>query len=102
MPLARWVVFVALAVGISMLITAQRMAVFMEGYLVGKRLQQVQEYETRLSWLSHQVIGEASPASLAREAQSRQLALVAWSSIDELSTADDPRQIEMRDGAAHE
>ena len=84
MPLNRWLMGLALAVGVGMLIAAQRIAVFMEGYVVGKRLQQLQEQETRVGWLDHQVVGSASPASLARQVQSRRMNLVAWSSLDAL------------------
>ena len=91
MSLSRWLIVLGLAVGIGMLITAQRIAVFMEGYVVGERMHQVHEEEVALGWVNHQVTGASSPVNLARDAQSRHLNLVASSSLQDLSLQQAPK-----------
>ena len=77
-------IVLGLTVGIGMLVTAQRIAVEMEGYVVGQRMRQVHEQEVALNWLDQQVTGSSSPVSLARQEESRRLNLVAWSSLQDL------------------
>ena len=72
------------AVGIGMLMTAQRMAVFMEGYLVGQRMRQAHEQEVALGWIDNTVTGSSSPTALARQERDRQWNFVAWSSLDDV------------------
>ena len=95
MSLARWLMGIALIVGLGMLLTAQRMAVFMEGAIVGKRMEQLHEQQVRVGWLQQQVVGSASPSSLAQQAQQRRMNLVAWSSLPERSapTAPSPKLV---------
>jgi len=88
MSFSRWIMTLGLVVGIGMLITAQRIAVFMEGYVVGKRMEQVHQEEASVGWLSHEVMGAASPTALAYEAQQRRMNLVAWSSLKDQPAQD--------------
>ena len=85
MTLSRWAIGLGLVVGIGMLITGQQISVFIEGYVVGQRMRQVHQEEAALGWVSHEVAGASSPASLARDGDVRRLNLVASSSLRDLS-----------------
>ncbi|OGX40318.1 MAG: hypothetical protein A3C53_03040 [Omnitrophica WOR_2 bacterium RIFCSPHIGHO2_02_FULL_68_15] len=81
MPLSRWMGLIGIVVALGCLKVSQHNALYVKGYAVGKRLAQVHQQETDLSWLRAQVTGLESPGRLARAAQDRQLKLVAWSTL---------------------
>ena len=72
---------IGLVVVLGCLQVAQRTAVVMKGYGVGKRLHDMHARETDVSMLSLQITELSSPGRLARVAKDRQLKLVAWSTI---------------------
>ncbi len=82
MSLSRWMVLIAVLVGLGCLEVAQRSAMVAEGYAVAERQHAVNERTAAVSWLNAQVIGLSSPAHLAHVAQERRLKLVAWSILE--------------------
>ncbi len=81
MNLSRWMLAIGVLVGLGCLQVAQRNAVYLKGYAVGKRMQRVHEIERDVAWLKADVIGLESPSRLARVAEERRLKLVAWSTL---------------------
>jgi hypothetical protein len=81
MPVTRWMALIGVVVGIGFAQVAQRNAVYLNSYRLGERLRQQHAQETEIGWLRAQVIGLTSPAGLARAADTRQLKLVAWSTV---------------------
>jgi len=78
---SRWLLLIALVVGVGCLNVAQRTALFLTGYGVGQRAQRAHAQEADVLWLKMQVVGLSSPAHLAEVAQERRLKLVAWSTL---------------------
>lgn len=81
MTLRRWLLLIAILVGIGVLSVSQHNALILSGYAIGERMHRVQLQETELAWLDARVNGLASPARLAQLARARQLELVAWSTL---------------------
>ena len=81
MTIPRWLLLIAIMVGIGGAQVAQHNALWLQGYAVGTQMQQVHAMEGDVSWLNAQVIGLASPARLANVAQEKHLDLVAWAAL---------------------
>ena len=81
MRLSRWLMLIASVVGLGCLQVTQHNAVFLKGYAVGERLEQLHVQERDVSWLRARMVGLRAPQHLARIAQERQLKLVAWSTL---------------------
>ena len=81
MLLSRWMLLIGVVVGLGCLQVAQRNAIFLKGYAVGDRIDQVHTQETEVSWLGARVVGLESPTRLSQLAQERHLKLVAWSML---------------------
>ena len=81
MTWGRWLLLIAMLVGIGFLSVSQHNALMLRGYAIGERMHRVQVQETELAWLDARVDGLASPAHLAQLARARQLELVAWSML---------------------
>ena len=81
MRLSRWLMLIAVVVGLGCLQVTQRNAMFLNGYAVGERLESLHTQETDVSWLRARVVGLRAPRRLAQIAQERQLKLVAWSAL---------------------
>ncbi len=107
MSLSRWLLLIAVVMGIGCLQVTQHNALFMTGYAVGERTRAVHKEEAQLAWLQADVNGLASPSPLARVAQERQLKLVAWSLLPDHSfssvsgVSELPRIAQGREAAAH-
>ncbi len=84
MNLTRWLVAIALLVGLGCLQVAQRNAIVLKGYALGQRTSELHAQETAVAWLGAEVNGLQSPAHLARVAQQRRLKFVAWRVADGL------------------
>jgi len=82
MALSRWMILIAVLIGLGCLEVAQRSALVTSGYAVAERQRAVDERDAAVSWLNAQVIGLSSPAHLAQVAQQRRLKLVAWSTLE--------------------
>lgn len=81
MRLGRWLMLVAVMVGMGLLQVAQRNAVFVKGYAVGERMHRVHTQATEVAWLHAEVEALQSPTHLAQVVQERHLKLVAWSPL---------------------
>ena len=81
MPLSRWMLLIAVLVGLGCLEVAQRNAVVLKGYAVGAQTERVHTQRTEVAWLNMKVTGLSSPTRLAQIAQDRRLKLVAWSML---------------------
>lgn len=67
MSLARRFLLIGLLVAIGCLQVAQRNAVFLKGYALGRQTEQLHLQETELSWLQARVIALKSPVRLAQD-----------------------------------
>ena len=81
MTIPRWLLLIAVMVGVGAVQVSQHNALWLQGYAVGKQTQRIHALEGDVSWLNAQVIGLASPARLADVAQERHLNLVAWATL---------------------
>ncbi len=71
MRLSQWVTLIAILVGLGCLQVSSRNAIFLKGYALGERIDQMHTQETDLSWLHASVVGLESPTHLARVAGNR-------------------------------
>lgn len=81
-PSTRWLMGIALLVGVGCLQVAQRNALLLKGYRVGSLVARLHAQETQLALWHTEVMGMASPGALARVAKERNLKLVAWVTVD--------------------
>ncbi|MBI2093201.1 MAG: hypothetical protein HYT88_00545 [Candidatus Omnitrophica bacterium] len=79
MRLSRWLMVLGVFVTLGCLRVAQQNAVYLKGYEVGKRLENLHQKQVQLSRLEAEVIGLSSPGYLLDVARKRRLDLVAWS-----------------------
>ena len=77
-PLSRWMLLIAIMVGVGCVRVAQQTALVMEGYQVGDLLRQLCAQQGEWLWARAQMVGLQAPARLAHTMEDRQLKLVAW------------------------
>jgi hypothetical protein len=82
MSLTRWLIGIAVLVGLGALRVTQHNALLRAGYRVGALSARVHAQETQLALRHTEVLGMASPTALARVANERDLKLVAWATVD--------------------
>ncbi len=68
MSVYRWLVLIGIVVIVGCLQVAQRTAVFLKGYGLGERSNQIHAQETEVLWLKAQTISLVSPRRLLDEA----------------------------------
>ncbi|MBI4341485.1 MAG: hypothetical protein HY598_04300 [Candidatus Omnitrophica bacterium] len=77
----RGLVVIGLLVAVGMLKAVQRNALVLQGYALGERVERAHQEATDVSWLEARVLNLTSPDHLSEAANSRQLKLVAWSTL---------------------
>ena len=92
MKFSRWLLLIAVMVGVGLVQVAWHNAVYFTGYAIGDRLHRVQIMEREVAWLDTQVTRLGSPVHLADVAQQRQLTLVAWSTMPSSPAAPSTRE----------
>jgi hypothetical protein len=81
MNLTRWMSTIGAIVLLGLLQVAQRNAIVLQSYGVGRRLAQAHKQETELGWLQTRVAGLSSPGALAAAQETRRLKFVARSTL---------------------
>ena len=87
MNLQRWFILVAMCLVCGTLQVAAHNAVTLKGYELGDRMERRESAQTRVRWLTTQVMSLESPVRLAEVSSRRKLGLVAWSVLPSRPTA---------------
>ena len=79
MTLTRWFLLIGVMAVLGIARVAQRTALWLTAYDVGRHITSVHELENQTQWMGAKLAGAQSPLHLARAARERHLTLVAWS-----------------------